>query len=90
MLRAPAVIEVSEQLPDPATSVAVQVAPAPSSIATEPAGVPAVDVTVTATLSDDPMVDGSGAWLVIVVTVAAGEKMCDAVAELARNGAAPA
>jgi hypothetical protein len=62
---------VSEQLPVPAARVPEQLS-VPSLTVALPVGVPAVDVTVNATATAWPTVEGSGDSLVIVVVVAAG------------------
>jgi hypothetical protein len=62
---------VSEQLPVPAARVPEQLS-VPSVTVALPVGVPALDVTVNATATAWPTVEGSGDSLVIVVVVAAG------------------
>jgi hypothetical protein len=65
---APAVVEVSVQLP--VATLALQVA-VPSVTVTLPVGVPPVDVTVKLTVNPAPATEGSGESLMIVVVVGA-------------------
>lgn len=88
--RVPVTVGVSEQVPMPLLSVAVQFAPAPSSIVTVPVGVPAPEVTLAVTLIEEPTVDGFGVWLLIVVNVWAAENVWLVVPELARYVDVPA
>ncbi|HEX9729769.1 MAG TPA: hypothetical protein VGA37_14810, partial [Gemmatimonadales bacterium] len=79
---APAVVDVSEQLP----SATVPTQPSvPSVTVTLPVGVPApgaTAVTANVTVYASPTTDGSGSSLVIVVTVAAGSTWCGSSADV--------
>ena len=82
MFLVPPLSGVSVHDPVPLASVIVQVAPAPSSTATEPVGVPKDDVTLTDTTTPVPIGAEFGAWPVMVVVVASAENVCGSVPEL--------
>ena len=70
MVFVPTVVEVSEQLPDPDTSVTTQVGPVPSPTLTVPVGVPvpgALAETVAVNVTACPTLAGSAEEVTVVV-----------------------
>lgn len=67
MVFTPGVLNITVQLPTPPASVIEQFVSAPVML-TVPVGV-VKPLTFTETITDPPMIDGSGVWLVMRVTV---------------------